>query len=159
MLQGPFDPSSYVIPFDSIGTTVFIAELVQQLKSRDIDLDRLAAHRSRQAGTNLQAAQAMAQDVTQPIQTWLPTYHTPDPSSQQCILELEAELAKMKGNQSSLASQDKATPPTPATTTIPARLLMLCMVDLVLLLHLSPHPCWWYQDTQSRCSRTTHQII
>ena len=36
-----------VIPFDNIGTTVFVAELVSQLRSRNIDLDRLAAYRSR----------------------------------------------------------------------------------------------------------------
>lgn len=92
----------YVLPFDNIGTTVFIAELLNQLKTRNIDLDRLAAHRSRQAGTNLQtkeATQQMARDVAQHIQSWLPTYSTADASSQQKILELEAEIAKMKSDR------------------------------------------------------------
>lgn len=44
---------TYVIPFDNICTTVFVAELVSQLRSRNIDLDRLAAYRSRNQGTNL----------------------------------------------------------------------------------------------------------
>ena len=44
---------TYVIPFDNNGTTVFVAELVSQLRSRNIDLDRLAAYRSRNQGTNL----------------------------------------------------------------------------------------------------------
>ena len=34
--------------------TVFVAELVQQLKARSVDLDRLAGDRTRQPGTNLQ---------------------------------------------------------------------------------------------------------
>ena len=33
---------TFVIPFDNIGTTVFIAELVAQLRSRNVDLDKLA---------------------------------------------------------------------------------------------------------------------
>ena len=41
-------------PYDNIGRTVFGAELVQQLKARNVDLDRLAGYRTRQQGTNLQ---------------------------------------------------------------------------------------------------------
>ena len=92
----------YVHPFDSIGMTVFIAELSNQLKSRNIDVDRLGAYRSRQAGTNLptkDATQALARDVAQHLQSMLPAYHVPDASSQQRILELEAELAKARGQQ------------------------------------------------------------
>ena len=44
----------FVVPFGNIGTTVFVAELVQQLKSRNVDIDRLAGYRARQQGTNLQ---------------------------------------------------------------------------------------------------------
>ena len=92
----------YVHPFDSIGMTVFIAELSNQLRSRNIDVDRLGAYRSRQAGTNLptkEATQALARDVAQHLQSMLPAYHVPDASSQQRILELEAELAKARGQQ------------------------------------------------------------
>ena len=91
----------FVHPCDNIGTTVFVAELVQQLKSRNVDLDRLAAYRSRQQSTQLQqkeATQAMAREVAQHMQSWLPTSAAPDPSSQQRILQLEAQLAELKAN-------------------------------------------------------------
>ena len=58
----------YIHPFDSIGMTVFVAELSNQLKSRNIDVDRLGAHRSRKAGSNLptkEATQALARDIAQ----------------------------------------------------------------------------------------------
>ena len=65
----------FVLPFDNIGTTVFVAELVQQLKAHNVDLDRLAAYRTRQQGTQLQqkeATQHMAREVAQHMQSWLP---------------------------------------------------------------------------------------
>ena len=37
---------SFVLPFDNIGTTVFVAELVSQLRTRNVDLDKLATFRS-----------------------------------------------------------------------------------------------------------------
>ena len=58
----------FVLPFDNIGTTVFIAELVQQLKARNLDMDRLAAFRSKQQGVYLQqkeATQHMAKELAQ----------------------------------------------------------------------------------------------
>ena len=48
----------YILPFDNIGTTVFIAELVQQLRSRNLDLDRLAVFRCKQQGVFLQQKEA-----------------------------------------------------------------------------------------------------
>ena len=38
---------TFVLPFDNIGTTVFVAELVSQLRTRNVDLDKLATFRSR----------------------------------------------------------------------------------------------------------------
>ena len=52
-----------------------MAELVQQLKAHNVDLDRLAAYRTRQQGTQLQqkeATQHMAREVAQHMQSWLP---------------------------------------------------------------------------------------
>ena len=106
----------YLHPFDSIGMTVFVAELTSQLKARNIDVDRLGAHRSCQAGTNLptkEAIQALAKDIAQHIQSMLPTYSIPDPSSQQRILALEAELAKVRGQQGLRDQADKSLPSTP----------------------------------------------
>ena len=44
---------TFVIPFDNIGTTVFIAELVAQLRSRNVDLDKLATYTSLALRDNL----------------------------------------------------------------------------------------------------------
>ena len=93
----------YILPFDNIGTTVFVAELVQQLKARNLDLDRLASFRCKQQSVFLQqkeATQHMAKEVAQLMQSWLPAPTAPDPSSQQRILDLEAQLAALKGQQS-----------------------------------------------------------
>jgi hypothetical protein len=54
----------------------------------------------------------MAKDVAQHIQSWLPTTPTTDPTSQQRILELETELAKVKACQGDTSSP----PDTPGTS-------------------------------------------
>ena len=103
----------FVLPLDNIGTTVFIAELVQQLKARNLDLDRLAAFRCRQQGVHLQqkeATQYMAKELAQLMQSWLPTPTAPDPTSQQRILDLEAPLATLKGQQSTDAPATGSAP-------------------------------------------------
>ena len=111
---------TFVLPFDNIGTTVFVAELVSQLRTRNVDLDKLATFRARSAGQCLnqkEATQNMAKDVAQLLQSWLPTQPSADVASQQRILELEAELAKVK----SAGTTSPGTAPqgsTPATTPI-----------------------------------------
>ena len=92
---------TFVIPFDNIGTTVFIAELVAQLRSRNVDLDKLATYKSRSSGqfvNQKEATQTMAKEVAQLLQSWLPSHPPADHASQQRILELEAEIAKMKSD-------------------------------------------------------------
>ena len=104
----------FVVPLDSIGMTVFFAELSHQLKARNIDIDRLSTYRSRQAGTNLatkEATQAFAKEIAQHMQSLLPSFQTPDTSSQQRILELEAELAKAKSKSATEDKEDKSNPP------------------------------------------------
>ena len=67
---------TFVIPFDNIGTTVFIAELVAQLRSRNVDLDKLATYKSRSAGqfvNQKEATQNMAKEIAQLLQSWLPS--------------------------------------------------------------------------------------
>ena len=103
---------TFVIPFDNIGTTVFIAELVSQLRTRNVDLDKLATFKSRSAGQYVnqkEATQNMAKEVAQLLQSWLPSQPQADNASQQRILELEAELAKVK-------SDNTQHPPTTAET-------------------------------------------
>ena len=111
----------YILPFDNIGTTVFIAELVQQLRSRNLDLDRLAGYRCKQQNVFLQqkeATQHMAKEVAQIMQSWLPAPSAPDPSSQQRILDLEAQLATLKNQQPSDASTPGSAPTGSATAPI-----------------------------------------
>ena len=111
---------TFVLPFDNIGTTVFVAELVSQLRTRNVDLDKLATFRSRSAGqcvNQKEATRNMAKEVAQLLQSWLPAQPSADVASQQRILELEAELAKMKSD----AGTSPPTAPegsTPATTPI-----------------------------------------
>ena len=76
------------------------------------------AYRSRQAGTNLptkEATQALARDMAQHLQSLLPSYQIPDTSSQQRILELEAEIAKMKATAHTVDKDEK-----PSSTAPPA---------------------------------------
>ena len=58
---------TFVLPFDNIGTTVFIAELAAQLRTRNVDLDdKLAAYKSRASGQYVnqkEATQHMAKEV------------------------------------------------------------------------------------------------
>ena len=108
---------TFVLPFDNIGTTVFIAELVAQLRTRNVDLDKLAAFKSRAAGqfVNLEATQHMAKEVAQLMQSWLPSQPAADNASQQRILELEAELAKVKSENTQASPATTETPGTAST--------------------------------------------
>ena len=109
---------TFVIPFDNIGTTVFIAELVSQLRSRNVDLDKLATYRSRSAGhcvNQKEATQNMAKEVAQLLQSWLPSQPPADQASQQRILELEAEVARMK-SEAANPQANSSTPTAPSSS-------------------------------------------
>ena len=111
---------TFVIPFDNIGTTVFIAELVAQLRSRNVDLDKLATYKSRSAGqfvNQKEATQNMAKEIAQLLQSWLPSHPPADQASQQRILELEAELAKIKSDNAN-SPPNASTPAHPASSPI-----------------------------------------
>ena len=99
--------------------TVFIAELVSQLCTRNVDLDKLATFKSRSAGqfvNQKEATQNMAKEVAQLLQSWLPSQPSADNASQQRILELEAELAKMKSDN---AQNPPTTPEAPGQASTP----------------------------------------
>ena len=75
---------TFVFPFDNIGTTVFIAELVSQLRTRNVDLDKLAAFKPRAAGqfvNQKEATQNMAKELAQLMQSWLPSQPSADNES------------------------------------------------------------------------------
>lgn len=115
---------TFVLPFDNIGTTVFIAELVAQLRTRNVDLDKLAAFKSRAAGqfvNQKEATQHMAKEVAQLMQSWLPSQPAADNASQQRILELEAKLAKVKSENTQASPTTTETPGTASTPIARAR--------------------------------------
>ena len=84
----------------------------------------------------------MAKEVAQLMQSWLPTQPVADTASQQRILELEAELAKVKSSTSS----DTTTPAeTPGTSSTPiGRRPLQCLI---------PHACW------SLLAQSTHGLL
>lgn len=89
LLRIAYGCETFVLPLTTLElTTVLVAELTSQLRSRNIDWDR-----SRNSGTNLpqkEATQQMAKEVVQLMQAWLPTQPAAaDSSSQQRILDLE----------------------------------------------------------------------
>lgn len=57
----------------------------------------------------------MAKEIAQLMQSWLPTQPASNASSQQRILELEAELAKMKSSGTHVAPAPSETPGTSST--------------------------------------------
>ena len=65
-----------------------------------------------------EATQHMAKEVAQIMQSWLPAPSAPDPSSQQRILDLEAQLATFKNQQPSDASTPGSAPTGSATAPI-----------------------------------------
>ena len=87
----------YLIPTADIAAVVFMAELLQQLKARGVDLDRVSSYKARQDGkvldktTNTKYA---AQQVAEIIQGWLPARVT-DPESQQEITQLRNQVAQL----------------------------------------------------------------
>ena len=57
----------------------------------------------------------MAKEISQLMQSWLPTQPVADATSQQRILELEAELAKVKSASGHVAPAPSETPGTSST--------------------------------------------
>ena len=75
--------------------------------------------KSRSAGqfvNQKEATQNMAKEVAQLLQSWLPAQPSADNASQQRILELEAELAKMKSDSS---QHPPTAPEAPGNTSTP----------------------------------------
>ena len=88
----------YIIPVGDMAGAVFTTELLSQLRSRGIDLDRVCQHRACQEGKTLDKTGSTkygAQLIAEHIQNWLPT-RSADPESQHEITSLKAELAKLE---------------------------------------------------------------
>ena len=100
----------YLVPVGDMAGVVFATELLSQLRSRGIDLDRVSQHKARQEGKTLDKTgntKFTAQLIAEHIQNWLPVRGT-DPESQHQITTLQAELAKLR-QQLGDAPSDSAT--------------------------------------------------
>ena len=97
---------------------VFTTELLSQLRSRGVDLDRVCQHRARQEGKTLDKTgntKFGAQLIAEQIQNWLPTRGT-DPESQHEITSLSAELAKLKQHLGETPDDSKSSHPAPGAS-------------------------------------------
>jgi len=78
-----------------------------------VDLDKLAAFKPRAAGqfvNQKEATQNMAKELAQLMQSWLPSQPSADNATQQRILELEAELAKVRSENTQALPTTTETP-------------------------------------------------
>ena len=94
----------YVATMGEVSQVVFVSELLSQLRTRGIDLDRLAQHKALQDGHAMEkreAIQSLAKQIGDQLQRWSPSIQA-DTSSQHKIAELEARLAALQAaaNQS-----------------------------------------------------------
>ncbi len=88
----------YVVTMGEVSQVVFVSEILSQLRSRGIDLDKLAQHKTLQDGQALEkkeAIQSLAKLVGDQLQRWYPTIQA-DTSSQHKIAELEAKIATLQ---------------------------------------------------------------
>ena len=118
----------YLIPTGDIAAVVFTTEMLTQLRSRGIDLDKVSHFQARQDGKLLDKTantKFAAQQIAEVIQSWLPA-RTTDPDSQHEITKLRNELAELR-QRAGEDLGDTATPPrtasSPATTPIQRALL------------------------------------
>ena len=94
----------YVATMGEVSQVVFVSEILSQLRTRGIDLDKLAQHKALQDGHALEkreAIQSLAKQIGDQLQRWSPSIQA-DTSSQHKIAELEARLAALQAaaNQS-----------------------------------------------------------
>ena len=109
----------YVATMGEVNQVVFVREILSQLRSRGIDLDRLAQHKALQDGHTLEkkdAIQHLAKLLGDQLQRWYPTIQA-DTSSQHKIAELEAKIAILEAaaNQPPASSPQAPTPEGQAT--------------------------------------------
>ena len=88
----------YVATMGEVSQVVFVSEILSQLRSRGIDLDKLAQHKALQDGQAMEkkeAIQNLAKLVGDQLQRWYPTIQA-DTSPQHKIAELEAKIAELQ---------------------------------------------------------------
>ena len=116
----------YVATMGDVSQVVFVSEILSQLRTRGIDLDKLAQHKALQDGHALEkreAIQSLAKQIGDQLQRWSPSIQA-DTSSQHKIAELEARLAALQAaanqSQAPAAGNHQAEAPAPAPEGQPA---------------------------------------
>ena len=105
----------YLVPVGDLAGVVFTTELLSQLRSRGIDIDRVCQNKARQEGKTLDKTgntKFAAQLIAEHIQNWLPTRGT-DPESHHKITALQEEVAKLRQQ---LGSTDEPSSSAPASS-------------------------------------------
>ena len=117
----------YVATMGEVSQVVFVSEILSQLRSRGIDLDKLAQHKALQDGHALEkkeAIQSLAKLVGDQLQRWYPSIQA-DTSSHHKIAELEAKIATLQAaaaNQpQASATAPQAQAPAPEAPSLPSR--------------------------------------
>ena len=116
----------YVATMGEVSQVVFVSEILSQLRSRGIDLDKLAQHKALQDGHALEkkeAIQSLAKLVGDQLQRWYPSIQA-DTSSHHKIAELEAKIATLQAaaNQPQApATAPQAQAPAPEAPSPPSR--------------------------------------
>ena len=88
----------YVATMGEVNHVVFVSEILSQIRSRGLDLDRLAQHKALQDGHTLEkreAIQYITKLLVDQMQRWGPTTQ-PDTGSQHKIAELQAKIAALE---------------------------------------------------------------
>ena len=117
----------YVATMGEVSQVVFVSEILSQLRTRGIDLDKLAQHKALQDGHALEkreAIQSLAKQIGDQLQRWSPSIQA-DTSSQHKIAELEARLAALQAaanqSQAPAAGNPQAEAPAQAPEGQPAQ--------------------------------------
>ena len=93
----------YVATMGEVNQVVFVSEILSQIRSRGLDLDRLAQHKALQDGHTLEKKEAI-QYITKLLGGDPPTQ--PDTGSQHKIAELQAKIAALEAAANQAQNQN-----------------------------------------------------
>ena len=99
---------SILATMGEVNQVVFVSELLSQLRSRGLDLDRLAQHKALQDGQTLEKREAIhyiTKLLVNQMQRWEPTTQ-PDVGSQQKIAELQAKIDALMATANQTQNQN-----------------------------------------------------
>ena len=102
----------YVATMGEVNQVVFVSEVLSQIRSRGLDLDRLAQHKALQDDHTLEkkeAIQYITKLLVDQMQRWAPTTQ-PDTGSQRKIAELQAKIAALEAAANTHQNQNQNSP-------------------------------------------------